>query len=262
MKTGSKRSGVLEHSGHDYEKLLARWESLIKRIGWKCSLLSEESALPVLVIQNEAAAEARGGGCYLSAGVHGDECAPVWGLLEWAEAHLVNMKSSPVVIFPCLNPYGLIGNTRRDGQGIDLNRSFQDVGVPLIASWQEFLEGRSFDVGINLHEDYDAGGVYLYELTRSESRGEACLAACEGIIPRETADVVDGSDFENGLLKRETSEIEMRRLVNEELDGWPEGVYLYLNHVKDSFTFETPSEANLEKRIATHRCFLEAIIGA
>ena len=94
---------MLEHSGHDYEKLLARWKSLTQRIGWKCSLLSEESALPVLVIQNEAAAEARGGGHYLSAGVHGDECAPVWGLLEWAEAHLANMKSSPVVIFPCLN---------------------------------------------------------------------------------------------------------------------------------------------------------------
>ena len=262
MKTGSKRSGVPEHSGHDYEKLLARWKSLTQRIGWKCSLLSEESALPVLVIQNEAAAEARGGGHYLSAGVHGDECAPVWGLLEWAEAHLANMKSSPVVIFPCLNPYGLIKNTRRDGQGIDLNRSFQDSKIPLVAKWQEFLSGRSFDVAVNLHEDYDTAGIYLYELARSAPTGDFHLSACEEIIPRETADVVDGSDFENGLLRRDTSEEEMQRIVEEELDGWPEAIYLYLNHVRDSFTFETPSERGLEKRIATHRRFLEAVLGA
>lgn len=262
MKTGGRRSGALEHSGHDYEELLDRWKSLIQRIGWKSCLLFEESAIPVLVIHNEAADEALEGGYYLSAGVHGDECAPVWGLLEWAEAHLANMKSSPVVIFPCLNPYGLIKNTRQDRHGIDLNRYFQDSRIPLIAKWQEFLSGRCFDVAINLHEDYDAAGIYLYELASSAPQGDSYLAACEEIIPRETAEVVDGSDFENGLLRRETSEEEMQRIAEEELDGWPEAIYLYLNHVKDSFTFETPSERDLEKRIATHRRFLEAVMEA
>ncbi|NRB73141.1 MAG: M14 family metallocarboxypeptidase [Verrucomicrobiales bacterium] len=252
---------TLGHSGHDYGQLQARWEDLAKRVGWRLTILSEESGYPVLALENAAAVEKVGGGSYLSAGVHGDECAPVWGLLDWAKEKLSELDDKPVVIFPCLNPYGLIENTRRDGNGIDLNRHFQDPSVPLIAAWQEFLEGRRFDVAVNLHEDYDAGGIYLYELARSESPGHRLLAACEDLISRETAAVVDGSDFENGLLRREASEEEMRRVVEEDLDGWPEAIYLYLECAKDSFTFETPSEMDLDTRIATHRRFLEAVIG-
>lgn len=249
------------HSGHDYGQLKARWEDLANRAGWRLTILSEESGYPVIALENAAAVEKVGGGCYLSAGVHGDECAPVWGLLDWAEERFSELDKTPVVIFPCLNPYGLIENTRRDGNGIDLNRRFQDKSVPLIAAWQGFLEGRCFDVAVNLHEDFDAGGIYLYELARSESPGHRLLAACEDLIPRETAAVVDGSDFENGLLRRAASEEEMRRVVDEDLDGWPEAIYLYLERAKDSFTFETPSEMDLDKRIATHRRFLEAVIG-
>lgn len=249
------------HSGHDYGQLKARWEDLANRAGWRLTILSEESGYPVIALENAAAVEKVGGGCYLSAGVHGDECAPVWGLLDWAEERFSELDKTPVVIFPCLNPYGLIENTRRDGNGIDLNRRFQDKSVPLIAAWQRFLEGRCFDVAVNLHEDFDAGGIYLYELARSESPGHRLLAACEDLIPRETAAVVDGSDFENGLLRRAASEEEMRRVVDEDLDGWPEAIYLYLERAKDSFTFETPSEMDLDKRIATHRRFLEAVIG-
>ena len=87
------------------------------------------------------------------------------------------------------------------------------------------------------------------------------MAAGEDLISRETAAVGDGSDFENGLLRREASEEEMRRVVEEDLDGWPEAIYLYLECAKDSFTFETPSEMDLDTRIATHRRFLEAVIG-
>ena len=73
--------------------------------------------------------------------------------------------------------------------------------------------------------------------------------------------MVDGSEFANGLLRRKASEEEMRRVVDQDLDGWPEAIYLYLERAKDSFTFETPSEMDLDKRIATHRRFLEAVIG-
>ena len=254
--------GSLGHSGHDYKSLSERWERLVKAKGWHLSVLSEQNGFPVFVIENEASKEKQSGGVYLSAGVHGDECAPVWGLLEWAEENLASFGNKPVLIFPCLNPYGLIENTRRDGDGVDLNRHFQNKEISLIAAWQKFLEGRCFDLAVNLHEDYDASGIYLYELARSASPGHQLLAACEDLIPRETAAVVDGSDFDNGLLRHEPDDEEMRRIVEEDLDGWPEAIYLYLHHVRDSFTFETPSELDLERRIATHRRFLEAVVQA
>ena len=251
----------MSHSGHDYDHLQKRWEALVARLGWKSTVLLEDSGHPVLAIENEAARRNEGGGIYLSAGVHGDECAPVWGLLEWAEESVESLSDDePLVILPCLNPYGLVENTRRTQQGVDLNRHFQDKTVPLIERWQRYLEGRYFDLAVNLHEDFDAGGIYLYELTRSDSPGDALLAVCEGIIPRETSSTVDGSDFENGLLKRETTEAEIQRVVDEDLDGWPEAIYLYMNHSKDAYTFETPSEMDLERRIEAHRVFLSAVI--
>jgi len=251
---------ALAHSGHDYDLLRARWEDLAAATGCRCSVLSEEGGHPVLVVENEAAAEGKGGGVYLSAGVHGDECAPVWGLLHWAEASLNAGGGSdrPLVIFPCLNPTGLVDNSRRDRAGVDLNRRFQDAAHPLIGRWQSFLERRCFDFALNLHEDYDARGVYLYELHRGASHGERLLAACESIIPRETAETVDGSAFERGLMSRSDG---VERIVEEELDGWPEAIYLYVHHAAVAHTFETPSEMDLSRRVEAHRRFVEAALG-
>jgi hypothetical protein len=35
---------------------------------------------------------------------------------------------------------------------------------------------------------------------------------------------------------------------------------LYMDHTEDSFTFETPSELELSRRIAAHREFLDEIL--
>ncbi|HRQ90049.1 MAG TPA: M14 family metallocarboxypeptidase, partial [Bacteroidia bacterium] len=219
--------------------------------------LCESGGHPVIAIENPIAASGESGGLYLSAGVHGDECAPVWALLEWAESSPEILRTRPVVLFPCLNPVGLIENTRRDGLGTDLNRCFEDASHPVIGAWQTFLSGRRFDTAINLHEDYDASGIYLYELTRQESRGEALLAACESLIPREPAPTIDGSPFTKGLLVR-TEHVE--QVVEEQLGGgYPEAIFLFFHHAATSHTFETPSELDLSRRIATHRAFLEAV---
>lgn len=221
--------------------------------------ICEVGGHPVLIVENEAAAAGETGGLYVSAGVHGDECAPVWALLEWVASAPPLLKQIPITLFPCLNPVGLIENTRRDGAGVDLNRSFADTTVPVIAAWQQAVAGRRFDCSVNLHEDYDATGIYLYELTRRESRGDALLRACETHLLRDSAIIIDGSDFENGLLVR-TSGIE--QVVEEQLGGgYPEAILLFLKYAEVSYTFETPSESDLLRRIAAHRAFLEAVTG-
>ncbi|MCG8602612.1 MAG: DUF2817 domain-containing protein, partial [Verrucomicrobiales bacterium] len=113
-----------------------------------------------------------------------------------------------------------------------------------------------------LHEDYDATGTYLYELARSGSIGHRLLSACEKWVGRETAEQVDGSEFDNGLLRREVDEKSLQEIVESDLGGgWPEAIWLYLHHARDSFTFETPSELDLSRRIAAHREFLTALAG-
>ncbi|MAS97113.1 MAG: hypothetical protein CMO55_28310 [Verrucomicrobiales bacterium] len=249
----------LNHSGHDFSLLLWRWESFVEKVGWKIDVIAKASDRKVIAIQNEKAANGDLGGLYISAGVHGDECAPVWALLQWCEAKEYP-KDRPITLFPCLNPHGLVENTRGDHLGIDLNRSFQHQSHPVVAAWMRFLQGRKFDTAVNLHEDYDSTGIYLYELARRGSPGDELLKACEDIIPREASGMVDGNPFENGLLRREAAEEELRQIVEAELEGgWPEAIWLYLFHAENSFTFETPSEMALERRIKAHRRFLNAL---
>jgi len=251
---------MLPHSGHDFPLLLRRWRAIAERCGVELKILGEAGGYPVLVVENEQAAAREPGGIYLSAGVHGDECAPVWALLQWMESAPEILRRLPVVIFPCFNPSGFVENTRRDHAGTDLNRCFENSAHPVIGSWQTFMEGRQFDLALNLHEDYDAGGIYLYELAREDSKGNELLAACEKIIPRETASTVDGSDFNNGLLTRSG---DLETVVEEELGGgYPEAILLFLRYSRNSYTFETPSELDLIRRIEAQQAFLDAAMSS
>jgi protein MpaA len=244
-------------SPHDYGALLDRWKALSAQGELRLDTLCEVDGDPVFHLENERAVRGENGGLYLSTGVHGDECAPVWALLEWAASDPAVLHDRPVTLFPCLNPAGFRANTRFDGFGTDLNRSFTDRSHPVIGAWQESMSGRRYDLALNLHEDYDANGIYLYELTRRESVGHTLLSACEGILPRETSAQIDGSEFDRGLLVR-SGDIE--RVVEEQLGGgYPEAILLFLRHAESSFTFETPSERDLSLRIAAHRAFLDAV---
>ncbi len=256
MAAPSTWSELPPGAGHDYGALLRRWQALDGNDGLVLRTLCETDGLPVIALENRAAASGGTGGLYLSAGVHGDECAPVWALLEWAESAPAALAEQPVVILPCLNPSGLLRNVRRDGSGIDLNRHFGDASHPPVGAWQAFLEGRRFDRSLCLHEDYDASGIYLYELTRQESKGDALLAACEHLVPRVSVAEIDGNPFAKGLFVHSG---DVERHVAEHLDGgYPEAILLFLRHADVSYTFETPSELDLRLRIAAHRAFLEA----
>jgi len=246
----------MEHSGHDVDHLLKRWRSLADRHGWKVTLLLEVDGLPVLAIENGKPGDRA---TYLSAGIHGDECAPIWALLQWAENASEAELAQPLLIFPCLNPHGIVGNTRRDQDGIDLNRSFHRGSVRLVSAWKEFLGERQFDFALNLHEDYDATGIYLYELVRGESVGHQLLDCCEELIPREPSNEVEGREFDNGLMMAAGEDV--REIIKEDLeDEWPEAIYLCLEHNAHSMTFETPSELGLALRIATQRRFIESVV--
>ena len=242
------------YSRHDVSGLLERWDRLVNERGWKKTLLGEEGGYPIWALETGGAKEFPLS--YVSAGVHGDECAPIWALLEWAEGGGMDTDVSFVVL-PCFNPVGIIENTRNNGSGIDLNRHFQNRDLALIREWQDYLTDRRFDVALNLHEDYDALGIYLYEVARESPRGEEILAVCEAIIPREMAETVDGSAFENGLLSHgdDVSDV----IENDLEGGWPEALYLYVHHATNSYTFETPSEFGVETRIAAHRRCLETL---
>ena len=180
---------------------------------------------------------------YLSAGIHGDEPASTEGLICWAEANVPLLRRWPFVIFPCLNPWGLVHNSRTDEHCQDLNRLFKEDHVPFIRAWKEQIRSHRFSVSITLHEDYDGHGLYIYELERkSPFWGEDLLELGRPLIPIEGRTTIDG--------RRASKEGLVRRKINlKKFPMIPEAVYLHLHHSERSFTFETPSEFALEQRV-------------
>ena len=83
-------------------------------------------------------------------------------------------------------------NSRFCQTGGDLNRLWGGGKSALTAAIQDRIQNMKFHLILNLHEDYDADGAYLYELTRgprSKARGEGMLQGLEGLIPTDGREV-------------------------------------------------------------------------
>ena len=251
--TQNERVYMASHRCHDVDFLMRRWRGVARKAGMRVDGLDAASQTTLLALSNlEKGSE---GGIYLSAGIHGDEPAAVQGLLQWAEENIPFLRNHPVIIFPCLNPWGLSNNMREDEEGKDLNRCFDQLENELVAWVHRLIEEHRFRVAACLHEDFDAKGVYLYELARrGEHFGSALLKKLEKIIPRHRGRV-DGRESRDGVMRRTRG---LKKIV-EEIGGMPEAGYLFLNHARTALTFETPSEYSLYRRVQCHVRFLNGV---
>jgi hypothetical protein len=238
------------HSAHDYRFLVARWRRVAKASGLTMRAFAQESGYPVFCVRSKRLPQS--GGIYLSAGIHGDEPAGTEALITWAEQNRERLGDMPCLLFPCLNPWGLVNNSRRDAQGRDLNRVFHHDEAGAIHALKRMIKSHQFLLALSLHEDYDARGVYLYEIERDKPFwGEGMLEAARPFLPIEGRTSIEGRKAIGGLVRRKIKLARFRRL------GFPESVYLHIHHAHRTFTFETPSEFALEQRVAAHIAIIE-----
>jgi hypothetical protein len=67
-------------------------------------------------------------------------------------------------LWPCTNPTGFDAGTRVNAEGIDVNRSFGRGGTsPEARAILTANRDRRFALSLDLHEDFEAGGFYLFE---------------------------------------------------------------------------------------------------
>ncbi len=108
----------------------------------------------------------RGVRVLLAAGIHGEEPGGVAGCLAFLETEAEQWSERVQFdVWPCLNPFGYVRGLRHNGRDVDPNRQFRNPEDPLSTLMWEKLQGQRFDFGLDLHEDSDFSGFYIYETT-------------------------------------------------------------------------------------------------
>jgi predicted double-glycine peptidase/predicted deacylase len=208
----------------------------------------------------------------LSAGIHGEEPAGVYALLEFMNRGIVKyLAHFSFLILPCLNPYGFTRGVRFGSGVCDLNRSFNNgAASPEVAAVKDLLRKYPgpYRLAIDLHEtdtymprgrelsvENIPAGFYMYETTRTGRPvlGPVILKEirnCAHPISRRRS--VYGAECRQGLIASippENPDYPALPEFNSTLD-W----YLLKNGHTDHFiATETPTAWPLKRRIAVQK---------
>jgi hypothetical protein len=191
---------------------------------------------------------------YLSAGIHGDEPAPPLALLRLLERGVFDQRAV-WFLCPLLNPVGFLRRTRENAAGLDLNRDYRSLKSHEINAHIKWLQSQpNFDLGLCLHEDWEATGSYLYELNPDQrpSLAEPIIDAIAKRFPIDPAELIDGRPARAGIIRPDADP------TTREL--WPEAIYLRAHHTTLTYTIETASALPLNDRIAAHCLAVETAI--
>src|SRR5580704_3151623 len=142
----------MSHRAHDYRHLMERWRAVTRSAGFPLRRLGRADGFDHFYLRTPALGDT--GGIYFSAGIHGDEPASTEALITWAELQGRKLRKLPLLLLPCLNPWGLAQNMRANMQGVDLNRGFCRRNLPVIEAVKRVVAGHQFDAAVMLHEDY------------------------------------------------------------------------------------------------------------
>lgn len=209
------------------------------------------SRLPVPLLALRRVCPAPKATLYLSAGMHGDEPAGALAVLRMLKLDLLPRDMSWTV-FPLLNPIGMAVNRRENVFGVDINRDYKRFKTPEARSHRDWLarEPRRFDLCINLHEDWEATGYYIYEVNpdREQSLAPDILTAVEPITGVDPAELIDGFPAVRGLIRPQ--DIDRKQVLRG--DDYPETLFMLDHYTRHSYTFETPSNKDLQRRITAH----------
>ena len=205
--------------------------------------LSTDGSLPVI---------------FVNGGTHGDEPAGVEAALAFLEqdqsAWLTHLQFE---VIPCLCPYGYVNDTRFNAQDLDINWAFLRDDVPEIGMIQSLIDGRRFAAVVDLHEDWESPGYYVYEQYRNRpALGFEITRQVSEVCPLNLHAEIEGEISKDGVV-HPNLDVERRRKG----EGIPIALFQqrYTDHL---ITSETPTERPLPARVQAHLMALETMIAA
>lgn len=237
----------------DYNEIVKRAESLSSR-GLHVQVLDRIAGYPVYCVS--AGSDPSLPVIYVNGGTHGDEPAGTEGALAFLEMGCERwVNQFRFFVIPCLNPYGYVHNTRSNAQNVDINWAFLRDDAPEIALIKRIIHGRCFAAVMDLHEDWESPGYYLYEQVRGRPpAGPRIALRVSEDCPLNTQTKIEGEVARNGVIFPDL-QAEKRRLGG----GVP--IVLFKQKYTDRLiTSETPSTLAMEVRVRAHLVALETML--
>ena len=185
----------------------------------------------------------------ISAGIHGDEPGGIESIINFLKnsKYLDYINEWEITLLPCINPYGYEFGTRTNHQGKDLNRLFKLKNPPEEVVFAQSILETDFKLIIDLHEDNESHGYYLYQTGLSktfEKIGLEILNSLEGIMPINLETEIAGSQADQGIIGKELEILSM--------DWWPMALYGLSKGTQMCLTLETSSLFDMETRVHAH----------
>jgi hypothetical protein len=187
----------------------------------------------------------------ITGGVHGDEPAGTEAAVRFLEEASEDAPD-PIgfLVLPCLNPWGYEHDSRENKVGLDVNRSMRKRKVRVVNLAKRILAGRRFDLAMDLHEDFDADGFYLYE----PQNGRQGLGARIAEAVRPIGPVGNGTSDEDIRVSEGVLAVDPK---------WGDvgfSTYVYIHHSDHAIIAETASKRPMEERVAMHLRAIEVAV--
>jgi len=236
----------------DYDAVVKRVEAVS---GVDVYKLGEVEGLPVLRV---SAGRGDAPVVYINGGTHGDEPAGVEAALAFLEEkweHWADRVRFEVI--PCLCPWSYVHNARLNAQEVDVNWAFLRDDVPEIEILKGFVEGRVFAGVIDLHEDWESPGFYLYEMFGDRgSLGREMVARVAQVCPINKQTKIEDEVAVNGVI-HPNMEVSRRKYG----EGIPIALY-QRGHTGHLVTSESPTAQPMDVRVAAHLAAVEVMVEA
>jgi hypothetical protein len=190
-------------------------------------------------------------------GTHGDEPAGVEAALAFLDRDLRPwLEQFQFEVIPCFNPYGYVHNTRHNRQDVDINWAFRRDDVPEVEILRGMVGERRFEAAIDLHEDWESPGYYLYELRRGAARiGTELVRRVSDVCPVNTNSCIEGAEARAGVVYADLDAEVARRG-----EGIP--IVLFQRHTDHLLTSETPTGEAMDRRVQAHLIALDTVLEA
>lgn len=209
-----------------------------------------EKLFPLWIVSFDAGSTESDFNVLICGGIHGNEPAGVEVIIQFIETLAEKPEMYQHIdfdIIPVVNTWAWSHDLRFNREGIDVNRDFASFVSQEAQIIRDFINGKSYDLIIDCHEDPDAKGFYLYQYANpSTELSRDIIGAIRDLgYPIEQDVNMIVLKTEDGLIDAPLWGLWYMKLTGQ----LSMANYFRLNNSKQVYTLETPTILSWDERV-------------